>query len=296
MSFTLNSGLRIFDIIEILMSSPSSRREICELLNRKEIKADIKTITKYIRTLKLAGFDIRVENKKFQVYKTPFTTSLTKEEKDGLMAVMALLNNFFKGGANRDYKLMEEKLRNIFALKNNLEINIENKPIDFNFEADENLSFNIMKLSKYLMEDNVKLKIKYEKKRYIIFPKEIKYKRNGVFLYAYNKTKEKNSIFRVDLITDIKFIEYVNPEFPTTGKQTIFKITGRLKKNYILREGEVAKYMEDEVYVTNVYEDKEELFNRLIKYGKYCEVTYPESDRKKFKNKIKNLIKHYKSM
>lgn len=296
MSFTLNSGLRIFDIIEILMSSPSSRREICELLNRKEIKADIKTITKYIRTLKLAGFDIRVENKKFQVYKTPFTTSLTKEEKDGLMAVIALLNNFFKGGANRDCKLMEEKLRNIFALKNNLEINIENKPIDFNFEADENLSFNIMKLSKYLMEDNVKLKIKYEKKRYIIFPKEIKYKRNGVFLYAYNKTKEKNSIFRVDLITDIKFIEYVNPEFPTTGKQTIFKITGRLKKNYILREGEVAKYMEDEVYVTNVYEDKEELFNRLIKYGKYCEVTYPESDRKKFKNKIKNLIKHYKSM
>lgn len=296
MSFTLNSGLRIFDIIEILMSSPSSRREICELLNRKGIKADTKTITKYIRTLKLAGFDIRVENKKFQVYKTPFTTSLTKEEKDGLMAVMALLNNFFKGGANRDCKLIEEKLRNIFALKNNLEINIENKPIDFNFEADENLSFNIMKLSKYLMEDNVKLKIKYEKKRYIIFPKEIKYKRNGVFLYAYNKTKEKNSIFRVDLITDIKFIEYVNPEFPTTGKQTIFKITGRLKKNYILREGEVAKYMEDEVYVTNVYEDKEELFNRLIKYGKYCEVTYPESDRKKFKNKIKNLIKHYKSM
>ena len=77
---------------------------------------------------------------------------------------------------------------------------------------------------------------------------------------------------------------------------TVFKLTGRLIRNYVLKEGEVAHYKDFEVRVTNFYEDKDELLNRLLKYGKNCEVVYPVEDRELMKKKIEKMIKHYQSM
>ena len=71
------------------------------------------------------------------------------------------------------------------------------------------------------------------------------------------------------------------------------KKKGDLKKSYMAKEGENVSPYDDYLIVTNKNEDKEVLFKRLLKYGTYCEVLYPKSDREKFINLVENLISRH---
>ena len=55
-----------------------------------------------------------------------------------------------------------------------------------------------------------------------------------------------------------------------------------------------------EVLGTNLsdffYEEKEEIFSRLLKYGTKAEILTPEREKRQFIQKLKSLIEHYSSM
>ncbi len=74
---------------------------------------------------------------------------------------------------------------------------------------------------------------------------------------------------------------------------TTFKITGRLKYAYDIKEGETVSSYDDCLIVTNKNEDKSELFRRLLKYGNLCEILYPKTDRENFKNLVYSLINRF---
>ena len=82
-------------------------------------------------------------------------------------------------------------------------------------------------------------------------------------LSAYDNIENVNKNFALNKIDDIKATpsKGINTEF---GLSTTFKISGKLKNIYRIREGEIVTNYENYIIVTNKKEDKTELFNRLF--------------------------------
>ena len=292
MSFTLNSGIKIFDVIEALWENPMSRKELCDKLKNSYIKSEIETISKYIRTLREAGFKIKTGKiSPYEILTTPIKNNLKDEEKKQINSVLNIGQKLFTDNFEEKASAIKEKLQSVSFyckddfIKNNFE-NVYTK------QALENL----YKINLFAFCEMCKFKATINKKRCLIVPIRIKFKKNGIFISYYNQNGKIVENSKIDFLKNIKLVQINNFNYFDKPKSTIFKITGDLMKNYIVREYEKAKYKDNCIEVTNYYEEKNELFLRLMKYGVNCEVIYPESDRKNFIFKLKKMISHYKSI
>ena len=291
MSSILNSGLKIFDIIEILCESPESRENLRKKLLKKNISIETETVSKYIRTLRALGFEINsTKGNPYQIVKTPFKISLNEKEKSGLIVLLSFLK-LFEGCKSKEYKCFKDKVTEL--VKNKILQNEIAKIADF--MPDNDNKDIILKLNKYIYSPS-KVRIFYLNTKSVVIPKKLKFADNGVFLVAYHIKEQKFKTINTKFIKNVKYLSKLSENVMIKECGTVFKLTGRLIRNYVLKEGEVAHYKDFEVRVTNFYEDKDELLNRLLKYGKNCEVVYPVEDRELMKKKIEKMIKHYQSM
>ncbi len=292
MSFSLSSGMKIFDVIKILWQNPASREEICEKLKSCGTKSEVETISKYIRTLRRAGFEIKTnKGLPFEILDTPFKIDLSEEEKEGALFFGLFGEEIFKGESKKEFRELVCKLNKLIK---NFDFKIEGKKISYNQNME--VIDNYFKFNQYIFENKSHIKVSYNKEIITIFLIKIKCGKNGIFVTFYNeKTKEiqnANIAHIKELRSKVqKVSNYIEPY-----KYTIFKIKGGLKNKYVLKQGETASYKGGSVYITSCLENKEELFFRLMKYGKNCEIVYPKEDRKAFIALVQNLIEHYKSM
>ncbi len=288
MSKSIDSGVKIFIVLEILFNSPKSIEEISEKLLEYNIKADKKAISKYLRTIKLFGFDIEKINGKFQVLNSPVQN---KQKFLGGDIIFCLLDHFFDD-KNIEYRILKRKFRNIFDVENNIKIK---ELIDENFKYSKTVALNIEKINNLIKKNKKEVNAIYKEKKLKLTIKEIKFAKNGVFLYAKDKGLKDNRYLKLNYIEKIKPDKTRKIKFEQ--KEGInFKIKENLIKNYILKKGEQANYINGETIITNCYEDKEEIFSRVLKYGTKAEILTPEKERKQFVKKIKGLIKYYKSI
>ena len=291
MSFVLNSGLKIFDVIEILWKSPVSREDFCEKMYERGIIIEPETVSKYIRTLRSLGFEIK--SKKGNVYeilKTPFQIKLNEKEKEGFFAFMKGAKSL-ASKKNPENSFLQYKITGLAA-------NVpDNDKFDENLKYGDNEEFLdiLYDLNRYIYTPS-KVRALIRKVRTVIVPKRIRYGKNGAFLTAYEIKSQKIKIFNVKEIKELKYVSPLKENEMLHSCGTIFVLKGRLMRNYILREGEVAHYKGDEVRVTNFYEEKEELFKRLMKYGDKCEIVQSKEDVEKFKLMLRKTMEHYKSM
>lgn len=288
MSFTLNSGIKIFDFIEAIWENPKSREELCKKLEKRQLIAKTETISKYIRTLRRAGFEVKSKKSKpYEITKTPFEITLCEKELNGLFVFLKTSNILFQGITSKELELLKYKFKNLINnFKEELSDNKESyykEPVWENFYS----------LNKILFKKKKGVKITNLNKKITIIPKRIKYKQNGIFISFYNLNKMKVQNSKADIIKNLKEDNAIHFEY---YEATVFKLTGPLRKNYILREGEIAHYKQDGVYVSNSYEEKNELFLRLMRYGANCEIINPLSHKKLFISKLKSLIEYYMSM
>lgn len=284
----LNSGLKIFDIIEALWQNPTSREDLSKILLEKNISINKETISKYLRTLRGLGFEIISDKKReYTILKTPFKFELD-DSKEGFYVFKNVFSEVFEN--NKKLKnYLEYKLDNLFDINQ-----FEKPPKNPDITISKDTLSNLLKL-KSVIENQEKIKFSYKKEEIKALPMQIRYSKNGFFLNAYIESEQKVKIFKIEKIKNIKIYKTSINDFEPMCKTT-FVLKGELIKNYILREHEIAHYSKDSVAITNFCEEKEELFNRLMKYGAYCEIVSPESDRQKFKQTLISTIKHYKSM
>lgn len=290
MSLIQNSGLRIIKIINILMKNPSSRDEVCFELDKDEMGVYTNTVSKYLRTLRSLGFEIKKENNKFSILKTPFKIKLTKQEEEGFETCDFIVKTYYTKEAMDTYQGLKNKILN------NIEKKEEEAPLEDNVQVEDKTTVNIDTLSKYISSFEIEISAKYLGKEVKLIPEELRYKKNGIFLLAYDCNLGDEALFSVAKMDEITINSFFPRRKNIKTKNTTFKITGRLQKNYVPKENETVHYIGGSMIVTNNFQKKEELFNRLLKYGKYCEVLYPESDRLAFIEKIKSLREYYKSM
>lgn len=285
---SINSGVKIFLIIEILFSSPKNIEEISNKLLEYNIKADKKTVSKYLRTLKLFGFEIEKINGRFQVLNSPL---MIKQKNSGAEIIFLLMEYFFEK-ENVEYEILKRKFKNIFNVEENLKIkNSIEKTLQLSQSAKKNLEL----INNLIKKNKTEINAKYKGKKLKLTIKEIKFAKNGVFLFAKDKNLKNSRHIKINNLENIKPDKTKNLKFKI--KEGVnFKIKENLIKNYILKRGEIANYINNEAIITNTYEEKEEIFSRLLKYGTKAEILTPEREKRQFIQKLKSLIEHYSSM
>lgn len=285
---SINSGVKIFLIIEILFSSPKNIEEISNKLLEYNIKADKKTVSKYLRTLKLFGFEIEKINGRFQVLNSPL---MIKQKNSGAEIIFLLMEYFFEK-ENVEYEILKRKFKNIFDIEENLKIkNSIEKTLQLSQSAKKNLEL----INNLIKKNKTEINAKYKGKKLKLTIKEIKFAKNGVFLFAKDKNLKNSRHIKINNLENIKPDKTKNLKFKI--KEGVnFKIKENLIKNYILKRGEIANYINNEAIITNTYEEKEEIFSRLLKYGTKAEILTPEREKRQFIQKLKSLIEHYSSM
>lgn len=285
---SINSGVKIFLIVEILFSSPKNIEEISNKLLEYNIKADKKTVSKYLRTLKLFGFEIEKINGRFQVLNSPL---MIKQKNSGAEIIFLLMEYFFEK-ENVEYEILKRKFKNIFDVEENLKIK---NSIEKTFQLSQSAKKNLELINNLIKKNKTEINAKYKGKKLKLTIKEIKFAKNGVFLFAKDKNLKNSRHIKINNLENIKPDKTKNLKFKI--KEGVnFKIKENLIKNYILKRGEIANYINNEAIITNTYEEKEEIFSRLLKYGTKAEILTPEREKRQFIQKLKSLIEHYSSM
>ena len=289
---SLATPYRIIKILKMLTEKPLSMDEILLGLESEDIFINKETITKYFKTLREAGCTIEKRKNKFYI-KYPIL-GFSPDELETLAGFEKIASNI---NSKANYGAFCKFLEKIFTLANADEYEKYKK---ISLKTKQNKAFwsekisskykeKIETLSRFMYENSSVINIIYENKNYSITPLSFCYYKDSVSLLGYDNKKNVNKNFTLDKLTDIK-----GTPITATGKDfglsTTFKITGRLKKSYTLKEGEIAVESEEGLIITNNKEDKKELFNRLLKYGDCCEILYPKNDRENFINLVENLI------
>lgn len=288
---SLSTPYKIIKILNIMTKNPVSIDEILSTFENEGIFIERETISKYFATLRNAGCNIQKKRNKFYINfpalhfsQCDFST-LAEFQK-----TISTLNS------KNNYSYFLKFLDKLFALCPKSDIDNYNiaykkcltEKSFLDEKTVEKYKNKIEIFSEFINNTPQKVKIIYEEKRYNITPLNFRYYKNSISLLAYDNNKNVNKNFLLDKITSITRIPSIsaNTEF---GLATTFKLKGRLKNTYILKEGETGMARGDYMLVTNKTEDKNELFNRLLKYGTNCEILYPKSDRENFLNLIKRL-------
>lgn len=288
---SLSTPYKIIKILNIMTKKPVSIDEILTIFDNEGIFIERETISKYFATLRYAGCDIQKRRNKFYI-----NFPVLHFSNDELSTLAEFQKTVSALNSKNNYSYFSKFLDKLFMLCPKTDMgnyqNIYKKCLlekDFlDKKTTEKYKNKIEIFSEFMDDTPQQLKITYEEKSYNIIPLNFRYYKNSISLLAYDNSKNINKNFLLDKITSI--IRVPSAAYNTDmGLATTFKLTGRLKNAYILKRGETGMARGNYMLVTNKTEDKNELFNRLLKYGTSCEILYPKSDREKFLYLIKNL-------
>lgn len=265
-------------LIKALIEKNVNASEFSEQLGIKKT-----TINKYLAEIKEAGFKIRrnknilelfnySQQEKFEKFELNVLAYLLlishlalseKENKENISAIEKMIKMSYKEDHAEFEKLYNTYKETIVAKYYNDKIEI---------------------IKKYLNgAERIILSTKF-KQEISVLPIEFFWKNEEMFLKYCDKDGEINSIALNDVIkisedtTAFNFIE---------ARETIFEINDKLAKTYLLRNEErVLDVHKDKIIIANSSPNKDKLFKRLLRYDKYCKVTYPKKDVEKFKKII----------
>ncbi len=288
----IDASYRIMKILKLLAQRPRSMNELCIELELEGHEISYDTISKYFSTLREFGCVITKKNCKFELEALPFFIDLQQNDVEILADFQKLANETcqlkqiksVRNAFNKILKMTSQECKNYFnrILNQKTSSHLDLKCAD-----------SIEKLSCFIEEGNQKIKIVYRAASFIVTPLGIRYSGNKAYLMAFNENKMVNEQFLLDDISQIQnHIQISNRQSFISA--TVFKIKGRLVKNYHPYEGEEIEYQKDgSAIVINKFEDKNVLKLRLLKYFEACEILSPQKEREEFIKLVDNLIKNY---
>lgn len=300
--YKINStGLRLFLILQFLMQEKYSKSELCELINTKypniNINADIVRLD--INTLKSAGFDIEIGNKrsdyKYALNWNPLKIKFTKSEID-------IINQTKKSIMDLcDWRLIVD-LFGIFK-KIAKHIEDENTMEEFlNFGYFQDVDFNILNKLKSCCDKQYKVKIVYsgtcgdriiEAHSYKITHQK---DNNKLYFWCFTDIFENQDLIylRLDKIKEI--VKVTKPKTKKIYEPKMCK--------YVLNKKLLPYYLPDEIetiidsneeYIVIETEILTEFYfiQKILNFGSACVWVENEELREKIIEKLKNIRKIY---
>lgn len=288
----LDTSYRIMKVLKLLHENPMELSELCYELDRDCLGVNRETITKYFSTLREVGCVIEKRGGKFYLKHLPFFINFNESE----LEILAMFQKFTQ---KLHQKNIYDKIQGVFLKILKLtDISAHNsyhkilnsvKFTDVYYKNKDKLEL----FSNLFDENSRKLKIIYRGKDYKILPKNFKFNKTKVYLFAFNETTKKHENFLLDDIVEVISLVQ-SASCKNFASSTVFKITDRLAKGYYPYEGETVFEMEKSIkIITNKIQEKNELRTRLLRYGELCEIVSPQDEKDAFVEELDAMIANY---
>lgn len=300
------TGLRVLEVLKILLSSPASPNELLKKIEKENNIENVYTkeaLSKYFNTLNMLGFSIGKEDGKYFIKTFPNLPIFDKTDVEALYK-LKMFSTLVEGQSSKEY--FNKFFKQIKTL-----IPQEHKPVSQNiitleksFKKELDKYSNLIQILDECCHSRQRIKIKYENistkttNDYLVEPINLELRKEGLFMIAYNPNLSEKQRFLISCIKDVSYNPQKSREAKTYTSVT-FELKGRLKDSYKLYESE--KRMEDEsgknrFIVSNTTEDRDFLMKRLIRYGNNCKILYPKSFQEKFVKFVENTLQNYEIM
>lgn len=265
-------------------------------------------LQKYIATLRTAGFIISKpslsNNYLYKLQKSPYCMNWDSDMLIALSELEGYVNSLFQKNlkvkfaqfAEKLYKHMDPNTGAAFmSLREKVLSNSE-----FNRTKYVQYATMIEKIEKYLADGN-RIEIDYripnsvETEKVCFEPKSIKYRGNSVYVCGYNPCSKEVQSLNFKYIVDVKQLPLMS-KYESVVSPVVFKLKGKLAKGYTPYSDEKVaetRMSPSEITVISYSEEREFLFQRLLKYGENCEILYPLAERDKVREKINLALANY---
>ncbi len=293
-----NTGLRILEVLKILLEDNISKDEIIEKLKHNDDIENVYTheaFLKYFNTLKLAGFDIQKNKLIYSLKNALFAIELTAAEKKVLTKLINSLENYKE---DKNEKLF---LHTISKLDKYVDLDISSiiKKLedDSNIIKSKNIMNNIILTMKRFIYEGQKVNITYQKNRNTVETTTFELKETGekdgkAYILCYNSEMQRNKRIWIDSILAYEQTPSRNTSFENNNT-VVFEVYGRLAKLYKLKQNETVLFFgKDYLTISNKDKNKDELLLRLLKYGENCKIIKPKNFRNEFLETTKEMIKN----
>ena len=293
-----DTGLRILEVLKILLEKNLSKIELIEKLKENDSVENVysqEAFLKYFNTFELSGLKLNRFQGKYSLNNALLKTNLSKKEQEMLIL---LINSITK----LNNKSEEEIIKNFFLkidkyvdidLNNELN-NIANKET---LIQNSNIRNNIIATLKNLIYEVQRVNITYKKKDNTeetdtFELKEIIEKDNCMYVVCYSPSLGHNKRININYIKSLNQLPqkisgvcYMN--------SIVFEVYGRLASLYRLKQSErVIDFSNNHLTISNTEEDKDSLLLRLLKYGENCKIIRPKSLQEEFINLTNDILKN----
>ena len=289
-----NDGcIKIFNLLKLMYEDKADYEDVMAIFAGDEPDAERQhvTLNKFINALKVFGMEIEKTNKKFKTKNIPFGIKFDLNDLHAIALLTKYVDNLPNGKTKADLVKFIELLRNRFDKKTEkkYEALLKNSKKDYSFYCSE-LREKIEKAEE-ICAQKYKLSITYLKKgeeiQTFCIAEEVVYDNKNAYLKILKTKENERENILLSNILEVKYLPTQKTEKDIT-KTVVFKLTGRLAKNYQLKEGEHLSRIEDDgsIIVVNQSEPINLLIRRLRRYGTNCIIQGPEDVKREF---IKNL-------
>jgi len=289
-----DTGLRVFKVLEILLSQDISKKELIEQLRDSKIFENIYTpeaFIKYFNTLDVLGFSIEKNKNIYRLKNALFKVEISKSELLAFYNLIKYIQKLHNKSLEEVAKLALLKIIKYTEpeIQDELYKRITELPEKIS-EAD-NL---ILSLESFLSDGQLVL-ITYYKNSNAVETitceiKEVIEKKNGIFISCYDITNARNKNISVKSIVSVK-------SSPLRGvsayakNSTVFRLYGRLAVIYKLKQSEkVIDFSNDYITISNLSEDRDVLLKRLLKYGESCKIVKPKSLQQEYIKLVDEIL------
>ncbi len=275
------ASLKVLYTLQLLFERDLEMNELIKYyeLYHNEYNSNF-VMSKYINTCRYCGIDIKKINNKYQIVNFPIGISFSENE-------LSLFN---------ELKNCCEKMKVQHLLENMQEIlNKINRRAERPISPVSNAVIkdaNIKTFEKACLLSQ-KVKITFKNNESIqCEPIEVSIKDDEMNLIVFDGTNSKS--ITPDNIEQVRILpQKSNNKFlPTT---VLFEVKGKLAKNYQLRpHEEVMRILSNgDLLIKNRFEDKIQLFHRLMRYGDNCKLVSPKLYVAEMKEFIEETLKNY---
>ncbi|MDD3238392.1 MAG: hypothetical protein PHV37_09900 [Candidatus Gastranaerophilales bacterium] len=296
-----DSGLRVLEVLKILLQGAASIEDIMHKLENKENIENIyakETLHKYFATLDLMGLIVvkRKSDNKYSLKKLPIEIDLEPNE----IKALCILQNYVKLSLNaKTNTLFNEILKKIenslsYQTSTTYKAMLSNSVIKSDIERLCQSSL-LAKFEAYCI-DGQKLKVSYvsQSKKlteiFIVEPKSVIFEDKRTYLLAYSPVLNQNQKLLINnIVKVVQLPQKAGAQILTNS--VVFELKDTLARSYKLKDGErIVDSRYGKLIISNDQEDKNILYRRLLKYGENCKILHSSIAQTEFAEMIDKMI------
>ena len=267
------SSIQVMKTLQLLMEGDYTMQELIDKLNAKEEDAifNNSVISKYINTCRYLGFDIPKIHNKYYVAGLPFGMSFSETDTELIIRLYNLVKDEM---SSKCFKIFDGLIKKLNRYANKKIVRVDKDTYQLSYEVFEQA-------------------VRRKRKINLLFKNRAKVECIPLDIVETENKRERlidiNRLSGVEMLSDGYKYPYKNEQIVVT-----YALKNKLAQRYELRENEKLLSFNDGVKViSNVGENPEELFSRLLRYDTDCEILKPVSYRDNMRRLIEDALANY---